>query len=209
MYKFTVFTIIFSAIVIVVVINLVLTDFRMEDKPGVAGATEENSPLGRGKEKSDEKVKFTLDSSPGKKAVIWLINDDFWGKQGVEPAGVVSRDWRENIFSILAVTHSGVLGVKKFFVREGDFEGVELYEIQLADEESAQKQYEDFLVSGQKSLLYSINPTDSYGKKSFYLNDELKPEFVFLILLRGNVIYASAYPKEKHERMINIYNNLQ
>lgn len=209
MYKFTVFTIIFSAIVIVVVFNLVLTDFRIENKSRGVGGPEESVAVGDEKNKDDAKVKFILDAAPQKQAVDWRVNDAFWREQGLEDGGVISRDWRENIFSILAVTHSGVLGVKKFFVREGDLEGVELYEIQLADAESAQKQYENFIIAGQSSLLYSINSTDSYGEKSFYLNDELKPESVFLIILRGSVIYASAYSKEKHERMINIYNNLQ
>lgn len=211
MYKFTVFTIIFSTIVVVVVVNLVMTDFRNE-KPGSQLVTNNGlspSPTSISLvEEVNENLKVKVRMGVAEKSA-----DDFSGdfliNAGVESKSIVSRPFTERIFTILSPSGSGVLGIQKYFLNAGDLEGVEAYEIKLADEESAMRLYNEFANVSANSILYSINTNDGFGDRSFYLNDQLKSDFVFLIILRRNVIYAFAYSKEKHDKMITIFNNLQ
>lgn len=60
----------------------------------------------------------------------------------------------------------------------------------------------------QKASVYApgvkINETNSFGDMSFYLNDEKRLGTAFLTLLRGNRVFAIAYPKASHEYFKNL-----
>lgn len=211
MYKFTVFTVIFSVIVVFVVINLIFTDFRTTNKSFNENIVE-TTPTPSSQTAipfenfEDNKIKVEIEPKVNDQKTdedSFLINSEISRDQ------IIARDFSEPIFSIFDPVNIGTLKVKKFYIKDGNLSGVEAYKIVNVDEISATRQYNLFSNDASNSARFSINANDSFGQRSFYLNDESNPDFVFLIILSRNVIYAFAYPKEKHELMISIYNNLQ
>lgn len=216
MHKFTIFTIIFSIIIVFIVANLIITDFRDNTKDGNNAvlvlsedvkanvAATEPAPTSSA---TTEKIKVELDDKM-ETSNVKVLNNDYWLKIGLNEADIASKEFNERIFTILSPNNNGTLKVYKNFIKAGDLQGVEIYEVIMADNESALTNYEEMLKMGQKSILFSANPTNDFGNKSFYLNDELKKDSVFLIILRENVIYGLAYPKGKHQSLLNLFKEL-
>lgn len=198
MYKFTVFTIIFSVITIFVVAQLIITDFR---EPNTSATP---SPSAIASATPEVKIPVDIPNFSQEKQ----LTDSFWTKIGLTENDIAFREYTDRIFSILPTQSLGTIKTYKNFIKTGNLAGTELYEIILADTESAEKQYSDMHKLAETSILFTINTTNDFGDQSFYLNDEQKSEFVFLIVLKKNVIYAFAYKKEVHSLMIPLLKTL-
>lgn len=208
MSKFTFFTILFSLIVIVIVGQLVLKDaiFPQEYKTQVITEEIKTEAIQPEEVKSEEVQQE--EPAPAKATAG-------------EPLSV--EEPRESEFQTI-LEQSGFVDIK-----EAPFSGklFELFdfgtyqpdsttvfqmndlnsligiaaEIQLQDEITAQELY---TLLQNKTKVYtelSINETNSYGDRSFYINHKKKPDEAFLIVRMKNVLYGLAYVKSYHPRI--------
>lgn len=55
--------------------------------------------------------------------------------------------------------------------------------------------------AGELTQIGTVNETNSYGDASFYFNHKTKTKTVHLVIKRGRTIYAFEYPYSIHDRM--------
>ena len=55
---------------------------------------------------------------------------------------------------------------------------------------------------------HTINETNSFGDRSFYVNDEPQTETVRIVTQIGSDIYAVTYERKDHFKFANLLNQL-
>ncbi|PIR55153.1 hypothetical protein COU74_01990 [Candidatus Peregrinibacteria bacterium CG10_big_fil_rev_8_21_14_0_10_36_19] len=78
------------------------------------------------------------------------------------------------------------------------------YVFKIGPMSSANDVYEILKVRGSEGLEVEINETNSFGEKSFYINDSRRQNVAFLTVKISNLIYAFSYPKEYHVQIGNL-----
>lgn len=105
------------------------------------------------------------------------------------------------VFDLFDIRQKTTLSIAVFEAKE-EGNGVAVFtELQMPDEISAQELY---TLIQNKSKVYvdlTVNETNQYGDRSFYLNHLRKQDEAFLVIRMRNSLYTIAYLKEYHPRI--------
>lgn len=227
MNKFTIFTIILSVSVIVVVADLSLRDYYEASggRASVFGSGEEVSPviLDTGdsgndeNETEDNSANEPLSAPAQERSVSTDQNTQSQTTQILPPpssritaniireagySGVLTeKPFNGKVFQLLDITRIPVDGVAFYDVLENGVGITSITEIVLRDEIRALQMY---ILLQNKTKTYidlSLNETNAYGDRSFYINHARKPDEAFLTVKIGRSIYAFAYVKTYHSQI--------
>lgn len=105
------------------------------------------------------------------------------------------------VFKLLDISKFPVQSIALYELMEGDGPIAAVTEIALPDEIAALQLY---LLLQNKTKPYidlSLNETNAYGDRSFYINHAKKPDEAFLTVKIGKVIYTFAYLKLYHPQI--------
>ena len=227
MNKFTIFTIILAVSVITVTVDLVLRDyFGKEEQTSILReesipaqdtdyTTSESKPSA-----APENVKIERESvAPAPETVPIsseiipqpksLINEKL-----IKDAGFIGdlkeQQFSGRVFQLLDITKNPVESVNMYQVFSNDSPLVSITEIALKDEIRALQLY---ILLQNKTKTYidlTLNETNAYGDRSFYVNHAKKPDEAFLTVKIGKNLYSFAYVKVYHpqvKKLIEILNS--
>jgi len=200
MHKFTIFTIIFSAIVIITVSELVVSDY-LGRKDGQEPSAQEEVAVAQddGPEQSEaDLVSFsTLDSY------------DYTSLGFPAGSALKSKNFPDNVFQFLEYNDDSAESYYwELFSGEEYLGG--LYEIVCKDPTEAFTVYTDLKQSAMdQPSAGTVNEVNNYGEASFYFNDNVKTTSIFIVILGENRVFAFNYGSAYHNDFKGLFTSLK
>lgn len=203
MHKFTIFTIIFSIVVMVIVAELVIHDYL---KGGFLaspqGEIQKEIPEEISEETAGEVSKTAAEISEEEAGIgettTRKITTDLLAQAGFENPIYKQIDFSGLIFQIIDLKDlEESAGFSGNVFEEEEFAGT-VYEIHFETETEVFRAYELARAEALASEKGSTNETNSFGEASFYFNHADKPKTVFLVVQIGNSLYAFEYSHRNH-----------
>ena len=195
MHKFTIFTIILSAVVILLTAELVVNDYWDSEAESMQASvlTVEGEP------KIDEEIEQDIVEEPIEEALPYF-EETFLQEIGLLEPRTLEEPFAGLIYGFWDLSESlNGIEVEVVSLFDGpDFLGT-LYVLPTENEIQTFGVYEALRKSAQTSDKGEINETNMYGDESFYFNHHAKTSTVFLTVRKDSMIYAMQYEPEIHE----------
>ena len=225
MNKFTIFTIILSVSVIIVIADLALRDYFSQNSQ-TSVINEEISPVIADTEdqhkSAADKISVAPDIESAAPAVapasvasvssasVSSAPASVVPASSVTPAIIseagfngtfVEQQFNGKVFQLLDITKIPVDGISFYEISQDGVSIASITEIMLRDEIRALQLYVLLQNKTKPYIDLSLNETNAYGDRSFYVNHAKKPEEAFLTVKIGSRIYAFAYVKYFHPQL--------
>jgi len=218
MNKFTIFTVILAVSVITVTVDLVLRDyFGKEEQTSIlreesipardTDYTANDDEVKNEPEIKSEPVPSEPEIVPEKSISSEIIPQpkSLINEKLVNDAGFIGelkeQQFSGRVFQLLDITKNPVESVNLYQVSANDSPLVSITEIALKDEIRALQLY---ILLQNKTKTYidlTLNETNAYGDRSFYINHAKKPDEAFLTVKIGKTLYSFAYVKSYHPQV--------
>jgi len=215
MQKFTIFTVIFSVILLILVAELLTNDyFNNDDGDNYAASLFSadllNDPTAEFAEEFEgivrDKVKSTSDALPkinplsGKKH----LDTDFLKQGGFIVPRIDEDDYNGKFFDFINLSDVGISDVVKGLIYENsELSGI-YYEARQENISTAKEVYTIIKEKAKRDIDFSVNETDSYGDNSFYINQVNNKDKVYLVVRIRNYVYGFNYPEDNHQKYSNL-----
>jgi hypothetical protein len=217
MNKLTIFTMILAACVITVTMDLAARDF-IEGKKGQTSVLE---ATGNGQRAIGEsqtvvsmppEVMVATTTAPIAEIITEVppvvttpASQPTVTQEIVTQAGF-DGDFKEEhfngkVFQLLDITKNPVDGIGFFEISQDGVTIASVTEIELKDEIRALQLYVLLQNKTKPYIDLSLNETNAYGDRSFYINHGKKPDEAFLTVKIGRRLYAFAYVKTYHPQI--------
>lgn len=212
MNKFTIFTVIFAVAVIAVVGSMASQDYAGKQ---MQANVLEISPVIADEEEKKEEIKQIQPQAAEEKAETPVENvsqpyappppASTITEQIIANAGF-SGDFKEEhfdgkLFQLLDITKHPVDAISLYMISENGAPVASVTEIVLRDEIRALALYSLLQNKTKPYIDLSLNETNAYGDRSFYINHAKKPDEAFLTVKIGKTIYGFAYVKFYHPQI--------
>lgn len=207
MHKFTIFSIIFSFMVILVVAELVVNDYLNKEI-----TPPKSLEMGQANILVDEDAVIT-ETEPevvGSEAAAlpgFQVTQELLAKSEFTEPVFRAVEFNGKYFQLIDVSDFAK-GVKKANIFENQRFAGAIYENHLANAEAAYEFYQLLQAEGQKSIENQINETNAYGDNSFYVNNRNKNATAFLVIKLEKSVFAFEYPHRSHSKIKALINNL-
>lgn len=214
MGKFTIFTVILSISVIVIAADLGVRKYTAADVTGAA-AQEEISAVIEEPQTEQPDAPASAEQEPVMPDVLFIepvppqalfssiLTADLISRAGFSDQAV-ERHFSGKVFELLDITQIPIVGA----VLYEQPNAASMTEIALQDEIRALSMYILLQNKTKPYIDMSLNETNAYGDRSFYINHAKKPDEAFLIVNMGNKIYSFAYVKQYHQQVKELINLL-
>lgn len=221
MHKFTLFTILFSVMVIAVVADLVFNDYLKKDFSPEMVPKEELEVALTPDESEDSKPSENLEEREESKTSETKSDDfsddpDF--SDEIDSTALITLDFLESLElaepRLDTESYDGLIygfwdtdkAFEDFAVfRHKIFDGAvylgTIYEVQSLSEIESLTVYQTLLELGQTSDSGEVNANDAYEEASFYFNHETKTNTVFLTVRTTTSVYSFEYSPTYHAKM--------
>lgn len=219
MNKFTIFTIILSVSVITVTADLVVRDYFdgtqanvLDEEVSPVLADDENTDTEDSTDSETTDVRETAPQEPATELAAVApspviappqsrITEDIIRQAGFTSGRLQEKQFNGKLYQLLDITKTPVDGMVLYDILENDVGVVSVTEIMLRDEIRALQLYSLLQNKTKPYIDLSLNETNAYGDRSFYINHAKKPEEAFLTVKIGNRIYGFAYVKGYHPQV--------
>lgn len=216
MNKFTIFSIILAVCIITVVVDLAVRDYFDVDKQAASSQTsvlQPEEPFGSAEKETpqipevesrqelqQEPVTDIAPLIPQAPSTITqsLINEAGFNVQLSE------EHFDGRIFQLLDITKHPVNDINFYMLSQDAVKIASITEIELSDEIRALQLYILLQNKTKPYIDLSLNETNAYGDRSFYINHAKKPDEAFLAVKIGKRLYAFAYLKTHHPTLKNL-----
>lgn len=204
MNKFTIFTVILAISVITVTADLALRDYYSQD--GQTSVLRQDDALPQddidytepeSEAKLEPQVEVKTEIIPQPKS---LINENIIKSAGFTES-FKEQQFNGKLFQLLDITKNPVDAVYLYQVSASDSPIVSITEIALRDEIRALQLYYLLQNKTKTYIDLTLNETNAYGDRSFYINHAKKPDEAFLTVKIGNRLYSFAYVKSYHAQV--------
>lgn len=211
MSRFTIFTIILAVSVVTVMADLVIREYY-DDFGGVsvlrknADAETAQTPSSQpdapvvtapspATPKFDPVPLLPTEPAPALKVTSeLLLQAGFTGE-------VKEEHFEGKIYRLLDITKIAVSSIGFHEIRASGMSIASVAEVILPDEIRALQMYVLLQNKTKPYIDLSLNETNAYGERSFYINHAKKPDEAFLTVKIGRRIYAIAYVKLYHPQV--------
>ncbi|MBU1018795.1 MAG: hypothetical protein ABII07_01730 [Patescibacteria group bacterium] len=201
MHKFTIFTIILSAVVIITVGELVVNDY-LDSESQVPSTQSQVSEESISEEVAEE---IEVEEVAPVTFLSGLDYESFGFSEGVE---LRSKDF-SSVFSFLEY-ESQASEPYYWEILEGEEYVGGLYEIVCENPTEAFTIYTDLRESGvAQPESGSVNEVNMYGEASFYFNHSVKTTTVHLVILGESRVYGLTYAHKDHGKFKGIFGVLK
>jgi len=140
MQKFTIFTIIFSFAVILVMAELIINDYLETQTSGYQNL-QTSAINNKVFEKDDEKIEPEKEE---KKQIVWTINDGLFAEAGISNVNAKKVDFNEKLFQLIDLVGVNNETSAKFNVFYNDSFAITINEFKMDSESGAIELY-DFI----------------------------------------------------------------
>lgn len=215
MDKFTIFTIILAVSVITITADLAARDyFAKQSKSSVISAPEDME------ETKTEKPATIKDFEPEdmlpiKEVEESIVSEEHFDSSPLFVSAITERTMKQagfsgvlkeeqfngKVFQLLDITKIPVTAINFYKILEDASSVASVAEIALPDEIRALQMYVLLQNKTKTYIDLSLNETNAYGDRSFYINHSKKPDEAFLAVKIGKTIYAFAYVKTYHPQI--------
>lgn len=227
MSRFTIFSIILAISAITIMADVTVRDYFNNGAASVIealpsetapsspvttpppDAPKESEPVGA-KPEEPEQSEFATESSPAPlppaPVVIPVPPEPAITSQVLQQAGftgkVAEKHFEGKVYQLLDITKNPVDSIGLFEVSGEDAVPIAtVTEIVLRDEIRALQLYVLLQNKTKPYIDLSLNETNAYGDRSFYINHAKKPDEAFLTVKIKNRLYAVAYVKLYHPQV--------
>lgn len=215
MSKFTIFTIILSISVITVVADLAVRDYFKADETQTSvldeDFSEEPPEAPPEVEPTPEPpppatpIQPPVRTSPAPPTSTELPPPSSIDQQKITAAGfsatLSEAAFDGKIFQLLDITQTPVDAINFYQLGASGTPVASIAEIVLRDEIRALSLYSLLQNKTKPYIDLSLNETNAYGDRSFYVNHAKKPDEAFLVVKIGHSLYAFAYVKTYHPQL--------
>lgn len=219
MNKFTIFTVILAVSVITVTLDLAVRDYfdvkegetSVISAPVSAGADEPQEVAASAQERASasdfsaaqplvppESPVFI--EEPAISAPSVTITQEAIKNAGFEN-GFTEKHFDGKVFQLLDITKNPVDSIGLYEVTKDGVAIASVTEISLRDEIRALQLYILLQNKTKPYIDLSLNETNAYGDRSFYINHQKKPDEAFLVVKIGKTLYGFAYVKTYHPQI--------
>ena len=208
MNKFTIFTIIFSAVVIITVGELVVHDYL--DRHGEGRQEDVKGEIVEEKVVEDEVVEEEAAEVVTEEATItaYLSTLDYTSYGFDAAAELQEKTFPDSVFYLLSFDDDSAQRLY-YELFEGETYAGGLYEVICSDSTEAFTIYTDLKQSGLDAAdSGELNEVNNYGDASFYFNHSVKATSVFLVVLKDERVFAFTYGDDYHEAFKGVFDAL-
>lgn len=216
MNKFTLFSIVLSLIIILMVLELVrndyLTNYNQSQSDGFGRKTDfvnqnesafDGSVFGQAKTDFPSNIdKQNIGANASELLLLSQITQEIIEKAGFVEAKLEQVDFNNLIFQKLEVNAGDTEQVLKFNVFENEIFAASIYETLYGNPDVAKEFYN--LLMEQSGLLAGmvVNVTNSFAQGSYYINvEEGENVRVMLVVLFDKGVYVFEYPHANHSKI--------
>lgn len=219
MNKFTIFTIILSVSVITVMADLVIRDYFGTESVEVSVLSDEGAPA----HNEEKKEQFVIEppqvqqqpSSPEPIVAYTPTPPSATVKlEKIREAGFTGnfteKHFNGKLYQLLDITKNPVDAIGFYEISQDVGPVATIVEIALRDEIRALQLYSLLQNKTKPYIDLTLNETNAYGDRSFYINHAKKPNEAFLTVKIGRMIYGFAYVKFYHpevKKLIQLFTN--
>lgn len=220
MHKFTLFSILFSISVVLLLLDVLLNDYLTTSPPFAEATQEESVTLPEGFDESQLQVN-TLgpDVQLSEEQIEAVVADLESLPAQLDEARLASIGFdgpvlKEAIYSGLIFQFLSFADQEEAYIYQSNFfNGSEfigsIYEIRYPSETASFQGYLALRERAQsQSRLGELNEVNLYGDASFYFNHFEKTKTVHLVIRRGDTLYAFEYAYRHHELMKKLFDAL-
>lgn len=206
MPKFTWVTILLSIFITVIVTEVVINKYSLKENPTTIVAKEEEIKIDTNKneikEEQPTEAKEEIKIKPETTEPKLLEKSPKVDKTLLASAKVTDPILKKINFNGEFLDLIKLDLDAKYVLQQNIFSGGayigSVYEMHFSSPLYAEEQYSNFKEESLKFDFASINENNSFGEKSFYLNNQNKKNTVFVILKTGSDVYGFKYSHSSH-----------
>ena len=214
MQKLTIFSIFVSAILLVLVAELLSNDyFNSKNVPENMGAslfTDTNiDSIEDVKDSVEGIVRDSLDTDNDSPNVNPLsgkshLTTAFLKQVGFIDPSIDTAQYNGKFFDFINLADVGITDVIKGKINEKDELIAIYFEIRSENISTAKEVYTLTKEKAKGDINVSVNETNSYGDNSFYINHLSKKDQVYLVVRIRNYVYGFNYTENDHKKFENL-----
>jgi hypothetical protein len=201
MHKFTIFTVLFSLVVIAVIAELLVNGYLrkepQEDNPGYASSIAPNILEADGSNISPETPSSSI--SPSEEKILRRhIDETLLSNLGFQNPLIKEVPFTGSFFQLLDISTYGINDVLKYNLFDGNEFFISVNEIPQENATLAREVYRLLRELGEADINLTVNETNQYGGASLYFNHERKKKTAFLVVVIDDTVYGFEYPHTSH-----------
>lgn len=216
MQKFTVFSILLSVSVILMIGDIIAHDYLGGSNELVeeVESTEEIEPSVETEntdEPTEESTEESVDLSEDTSEVILepTLSLDILENSGFYSPVLKDISYSGLLFQFITFSDQTEAFIYQWNFFDGEQYIGSIYEIRYPTETGS---FQGYLALRERasglSELGTVNEVNNYGDASFYFNHKTKVKTIHLVLRRGSTIYAFEYAQNHHEKMKKVFDIL-
>jgi len=210
MQKFTVFSILLSLSVILVISDIVAHNYVQDFED--PSAQEESTAEDEVSLETDEDVALSQEepaTEPDLTVLPSALSTELFQTAGFTTPVLKDTIFSGLVFQFISFSDQSEATVYNWNLFDGESYVGSIYEIKYPSETGS---FQGYLALRERAMgltdLGSVNEVNNYGDASFYFNHKNKLKTVHLIIRTGRDIYAFEYSQSFHETMKKVFDSL-
>lgn len=202
MQKFTVFSILLSISVLLILADMMAHNYLSPDAVLDAASAGQDSVL-----KADaDKLSPAPEAVPETQSADAKLEVAHFKAAGLTNAVLKEAVFDGNVFNFISFADQTDAYIHEWNLFDGENFVGSVYEIDYKSDTGGFQGYVTLRDRALKlSNLGDVNETNSYGDASFYFNHKEKKKTVHLVIRKGETIYAFQYAYSQHEKMKSLF----
>ncbi|MEK9160152.1 MAG: hypothetical protein AAB383_05495 [Patescibacteria group bacterium] len=203
MQKLTLFSVLLSISVILIVGDIVFHDYLNEfEATSPVEETSEVAPL-------DEEAPVDLSEETEPTLIESSLSAALFTQAGFVQPVLKDTIFSGLVFQFISFADQEEATVYQWNVFDGEQYVGSVYEMKYPTETGS---FQGYLALRERAMslmdLGSVNEVNNYGNASFYFNHKTKVKTVHVVVRSGNDIYGFEYAQTNHEKMKNVFDSL-
>lgn len=223
MQKLTLFSILLSISVVLIVGDIVyhdyLNDFESFEQPAEENVTDETSVLEEEnietpietpvEEEAEEEAPVDLSEETSLTILESTLSETLFTQAGFLKPVLKDTVFSGLVFQFISFSDQNDATVYQWNVFDGEQYIGSVYEIKYPTETGS---FQGYLALRERAAgltdVGTVNEVNNYGDASFYFNHKAKVKTVHLVIRTGSSIYAFEYGQNHHEKMKKVFDSL-
>lgn len=149
-------------------------------------------------------VKDFEDESPVTVSMNVYLRDEQIKSAGFSGGYLESEPLDGRLFKTIDISDLKDVEVTKTDIRSTDEILAKVYIFKIGIGSSVGEIYQTIKLKASQGLNISLNETNEFGSASFFMNDPVRSDTVFLTVRIAGFVYAFSYPKTYHSQIKNL-----
>ena len=211
MQKLTLFSLLLSISVILIVSDIVYHDYLSDFEAAVPTQPEEATEISLDPDAQVEEEPVSLSEEPEQ---IAAVLESSLSAELFKQAGFIEPVLKDTLFSglvfqFISFADQSEATVYQWNVFDGEQYIGSVYELKYPTETGS---FQGYLALRERAMsltdLGTVNEVNNYGDASFYFNHKTKVKTVHLVVRTGNDIFGFEYAQTYHEKLKKVFDSL-